>query len=872
MRHGSVAGLMSVLVLAGGLAFDARAQEPPSESYRAVVAHEAAAQAAARAGDAAAADAARAEALRVAQALDRPRLTAALLHRLGHALLAAQRTQDAVLAFESGVLALARDPALKLDTLVGRLGEVRKGVPAREAPVPVDLYSDAAHRDLATEEADEALAARLLIGVGNSYLRQPQDGPALNAYQLALRQPEIERLPTLKAHVLANRGEALRRQGRLDEAEPSLREAVALMERTGPPLEARRALALLGGVYRDRGDAARAQAHYARAIDLYRRAADPRGEAAARAGLGHLMLRQGRCDAALPEYAQAIALATPADGHVLWPAWLGVGRCERARGRLDAAADALERSHRIVQARQGDLRTDEGKVGLLESAQDLHDERVAVELQRAAKDAQAYRRLLDLTEGTRGSALQALMQGWGSSRPTAAALGLPACVPPPPPAARDAAAGPAAVSPMAQMAIGVGVPQALPNAAAFPDAAALPHAAAFPNAAAFPDTSARRVGTPGTGPGPVAVVAPPPPLARLVFHVFDDRTLVLAVAPDGRVAGHVAPLGRAAVAQRVAQLRRALDVDTHARGVRGATPGPAAGAAPRDDANAVARDLYQALVAPLAPHLPPPGEVLAIEPHDALWLLPFAALRAPGGDWMGARWPLVYAPSGELLDEARRRPGPEGGRPSSALIVGNPVPAALGPGDDAMFRLGFAPLPGADDEARRIGAMFKGEGTLALHGADGSLEAVVRAAHGHDVVHLATHGIARSDDPLASFVLLAPSPCGELLTARRVMTLALKADLVALSACQTGLGRVAGEGVLGLSRAFLFAGARSVLVSHWSISDQATTRLMTGFYRRYLEQGLGKARALQQSMAELRAQAGFEHPRYWAPFFLVGAE
>jgi CHAT domain-containing protein len=104
------------------------------------------------------------------------------------------------------------------------------------------------------------------------------------------------------------------------------------------------------------------------------------------------------------------------------------------------------------------------------------------------------------------------------------------------------------------------------------------------------------------------------------------------------------------------------------------------------------------------------------------------------------------------------------------------------------------------------------------------------------------------------------------------MTLALKADLVTLSACQTGLVQVAGEGVLGLSRAFLFAGARSVLVSHWSISDRATTALMTGFYSRCLTQGLDKAAALQQSMGALRRERGFEHPRYWAPFFLVGAE
>jgi CHAT domain-containing protein len=224
------------------------------------------------------------------------------------------------------------------------------------------------------------------------------------------------------------------------------------------------------------------------------------------------------------------------------------------------------------------------------------------------------------------------------------------------------------------------------------------------------------------------------------------------------------------------------------------------------------------------------------------------------------------------LNDARGRPQPARDASLRGLVVGNPVVADIASGSDEMFRLGFAPLPGADEEARRIAAMFPGRGATLLRGRDGGLAEVVREAPTRDVLHLASHGVARSDDPLASFVLLAPSACGELLTARRVMTLTLKADLVVLSACQTGLGRIAGDGVLGLSRAFLFAGATSVLVSHWSISDHATTALMAGFYSRYLGKGLDKASALKQSMDELRRQRGFEHPRYWAPFFLVGGD
>ena len=827
----------------------------PEKSFRAVVAFEAAAEKAAASRDLAAAAEAHGKALHVAAALDRPALTGALLERLGQLQLQRNRTQDAVFAFESGLLALARDPRLKLDELGTRLGAVAKGLPARELPVPSDLYSEAAERDLAAAERDEGLTVRLLIGVGNSYLRQFQDAPALNAYGMALQRPELERLPRLKAFVLANRGEALRRQGRLDEAEQALLEAVARLEREAPAPEQRRALALLAGIYRDRRQDDKAQASYDRALELYAQAGDDRGEAAARTGLAHLWMRQGRCDDAVPQYARAIELAQALDDrNVLWPAWLGLGRCERARGRLDEAAAALARSYVLVRDREGDLRTDEGKVGLLESAQDLQEELLKLELQRAPRNPAAYARLLELTERARGSALQALMQGWGNARPSAASFGLPECVD------ESSARNPVAARDLqAQMALSVQSP------------AQMAPSIALPNAAAFPINGRARVAS--------RPQRNPPPLARLVFYVFDDRTLVLVVGADGAVHGHAAALGREALAQRVEQLRAALDVQGSARGVRGmaatrsasapaaANPGARGGA----DYRSASRALFDLLVAPIAQHLPEAGQTLALEPHDALWLLPFAALDA-GGQWMGERWPLVYAPSAELLHEARSRAAPERGAAFSGLIVGNPVVGTIDSGNDAMFRLGFAPLPGADEEARRIWALFPGHRSKLLRGRDGALATVVREAPAHDVLHLASHGVARSDDPLASFVLLAPSSCGELLTARRVMTLALKADLVVLSACQTGLGRIAGEGVLGLSRAFLFAGATSVLVSHWSISDHATTTLMTGFYARYLTKGLDKAKALQESMNELRRQRGFEHPRYWAPFFLVGAD
>jgi CHAT domain-containing protein len=104
-----------------------------------------------------------------------------------------------------------------------------------------------------------------------------------------------------------------------------------------------------------------------------------------------------------------------------------------------------------------------------------------------------------------------------------------------------------------------------------------------------------------------------------------------------------------------------------------------------------------------------------------------------------------------------------------------------------------------------------------------------------------------------------------------VMDLKLNADVVALTACQTGLGRrLTGEGVMGLGRAFQYAGARSVLVSLWNVAEDSTTMLGERFFF-HLKAGKTKRQALRLARADVR-RAGYEHPFYWAPFILIGGQ
>ena len=216
------------------------------------------------------------------------------------------------------------------------------------------------------------------------------------------------------------------------------------------------------------------------------------------------------------------------------------------------------------------------------------------------------------------------------------------------------------------------------------------------------------------------------------------------------------------------------------------------------------------------------------------------------------------------------RPRGDGRRDGSGrgvLVAGNPtMPAiALRPGDPPAP---LAPLPGAELEARAIAALF---GTTPLIGARATETAVVAGMGQARLVHLATHGLlddgTRQQVP-GAIVLAASAQDDGLLTAGEILGLSLSADLFVLSACDTGRGTVTGDGVIGLSRSLLTAGARSVLVSLWAVPDAPTTALMTAFYRE-LAAGRSKARALRTAMLEVRRQE--PDPVAWAAFTLIGA-
>jgi CHAT domain-containing protein/tetratricopeptide (TPR) repeat protein len=267
-----------------------------------------------------------------------------------------------------------------------------------------------------------------------------------------------------------------------------------------------------------------------------------------------------------------------------------------------------------------------------------------------------------------------------------------------------------------------------------------------------------------------------------------------------------------------------------------------------EDAAQAARALYDALFKPVAAQVRTAN--LIIVPHGVLHYVPFGAL-GDGDHCLIDRYNLRILPSASVLRFLRSGKGLD-----RVLILGNPD---LG---DPAFDLAYA-----QDEALAIAREFPGA-TVLLR--DKATATFIREQGAHfDLLHFAAHGTFDVDKPLDSALLLAKDARSDgTLRVGDLYHLALDADLVTLSACETALSKVAnGDDVVGFTRGLLYAGSRSILSSLWKVDDQATRDLMVTFY-----QGLAthsKAEALRLAQLEVRKQR--PHPYYWAGFMLTGS-
>ena len=275
----------------------------------------------------------------------------------------------------------------------------------------------------------------------------------------------------------------------------------------------------------------------------------------------------------------------------------------------------------------------------------------------------------------------------------------------------------------------------------------------------------------------------------------------------------------------------------------------------------------------LKPRLPKGVGHLIIIPSGPLAKIPFEALPEgkdgkqkgmPDRYWIN-RWSIGYEFSTALMS-ARTETRGQG---ADSILLCAPI--------DFSERRQLSSLPGTLTEVKSIAALFPEHHEMLLAG-----EATEDALRSQDLdrfryLHLATHGVAEEEYPERSRIYLSETERNDGdLFAGEIYNMSLQADLVTLSACQTGLGKVhRGEGIVGLSRALRYAGAQRVVVSYWSVSDEATALLMMHFYRGFrLEkgrrQGYDYAAALAEAKRTMIRSRMFSNPFYWAAFVILG--
>lgn len=360
----------------------------------------------------------------------------------------------------------------------------------------------------------------------------------------------------------------------------------------------------------------------------------------------------------------------------------------------------------------------------------------------------------------------------------------------------------------------------------------------------------------------------------LMYHVLPDGIAMWAITPDGKIYAHKQQgITADSLLALVRSARQAMGLRVD--DLRGARPVGA-----REPATSpygrILRSLDSLLIEPLAAQLPvDTTREIAIIPHEVLFLLPFACLLDREGRYLVQRHSFTTSPSVGLLKFARGRIREQQFREAPRLLLmGNPIMP-----NPALW----IPLPGAEREVLKIaehvnqkkGTGFQEAGARALQALpltrDSATEEEFRRIAGiQNYIHLSTHGYMVSN-PLRCGVVLAQTgnsmETDGILTTGEVFGMPLNAELVVLSACETGLGRISSDGVAGLSRAFLYAGAASLMVSLWPVPDEATQELMVKFYEELARDG-NKARALRA--AQIFTLERHPHPRDWAAFVLIG--
>jgi CHAT domain-containing protein len=698
-------------------------------------------------------------------------------------------------------------------------------------------YEDALASHTISLEGREKLGDRYFIGISHANIGDAWF--SLGQYQRAIEHYErcIELCGTSgdRRSIAVVHGQLAQAWFAVGDARRTLEHAQKELELTRElHLDHMEAVALrhVGKGHALQGDIEEAVSFQEQSLELSRKVGALADEAQTLVALSELRLGLGQAQPAAAFARAAIDVARRTHAPDLdWEARVALARSARSVGDNAEALAQLKASVEIIDSVRGRVRTDSGKIGYFDSRQTVYQE-----LADVLQEQGAVPEALEVAEAARGRAFSDLLVAQRPALKPAAGGSLDEIrVIEARLRAQEAEAGDEAAADLRLVqtrAAGesslAGKLNALRNEQ--PELASL--IAADPLRVAEIRNIAARLD------------------ATLVEYLVTERRLLIwVVQPGGAITSAAVPVGRDTLRDSARSLHEHLNRLT-AEDLRQPT-------VVRDE---LAR-FHRWAIAPIATHLPKdPASLVYVVPHDALLLVPFAALVDQRGDYFIRRHTLASAPSTGVLrfTQAKKQRVVSPDRPHLLALADPTAPA------DAALEA----LPGARTEVRQLSRHFPSRRRLALMGDQASEANAKRLSAGQTVLHFAVHGLIRDDRPWESALILAPGE-GEdgWLRVPEVFGLDLRADLVVLSGCSTGLGKVSGDGIVGLSRGLIYAGAPSVVVSQWDVSDLSTAYLMSRFYAG-LAAGRGKAQSLRA--AQLATLDRYPHPALWAAFQLMG--
>ncbi len=721
-----------------------------------------------------------------------------------------------------------------------RRAEVRADIAAVRAAMG-DLQSALEELDYADAEAgdDEYLAPMLLLQRADLLADLNDDRLAAELYRRA--EAAFARIDDPFGQAEAEQGLGYLYMSREDyrAAEEALTQALRVQETFGDPRPAALTRVLLGDAHLMAGDTAGARQAFEQALAVHAGLGDVAAEARTLGAIADLDREMGSLDAAAAGYRAGLARLEDAPAQpIRWQLRFGLGRTLLARGRLDEAATELRAAVAELERVGSTFAVEERRYRYLADKWSVYAELARTELARGrpadafqASESMRARQLLDLLargRTDRPGRPEALVRQEQTLRRRISDL-----------TARldESFAGPSPRrEPSDHRSDRRQIRESLRTARAEYEELLVKVKASRPEYASLVTGSPVRVDD--------LQRVLPSDAVLIEYLVAEDWTIAFVVSGT-RIAAVELPVTR----DRLGQLVRFF---------RG-TVKPVSGDAVDELWRTPLRSLHHLLLAPLENAGYLEGKrTLIIAPHAELHYLPFAALLepGPGGEtFLIESYDVAYAPSASVWTRlARRRP-----------VEGRGL-------------LAMAPLPDAlPNSVREVRAISHGDrGAEVAVGPAATETRFMELAPGRRILHLATAGVLNNRNPLFSYVRLQPGPTADgRLEVHEVFGLELAADLVVLSACETGLGTGSrrevppGDDWVGLVRAFLFAGAESVVASLWPVEDEVTARLMQEFYKN-LGDGPSKARALAHAQRAFIYDEKRSSPFYWAAFGLTG--